>query len=73
MSIACSSWITLNYNKIDITECCPLNLEGIKIRGHSTTKWTNFDTILTPSPPQMDKHGLYAEPPSPLLVHIVVE
>ena len=27
------------------------------IRGHSTTTWTNFDPILTPSPPRVDKRG----------------
>ena len=27
------------------------------LRGHSTTTWTNFDPILTPSPPRVDKHG----------------
>ena len=31
MTIACSSWITWNYNQIDITEHCPLNLEGSKV------------------------------------------
>ena len=25
--------------------------------GHSTTTWTNFNPILTPSPPRVDKHG----------------
>ena len=28
-----------------------------KVRGHSTTTWTNFDPILTPSPPRVDKCG----------------
>ena len=31
MSIACSSWITLNYNQIDITKNCPLYLAGSKL------------------------------------------
>ena len=31
ITIACSSWITLNYNQIYITEHCPLNLEGGKL------------------------------------------
>ena len=31
MTIACSSWITQNYNKIDITEHCPFDLEGSKL------------------------------------------
>ena len=30
---------------------------GNKVRGHSTTTWTNFDPILTPSPPRVDKRG----------------
>ena len=30
MTIACSSWITRNYNKIDIKVHCPLDLEDIK-------------------------------------------
>ena len=30
---------------------------------HSTTTWTNFDPILTPSPPRVDKRGLLHTPP----------
>ena len=29
----------------------------------STTTWTNFDTILTPSPPRVDKCGHSTYPP----------
>ena len=35
------------------------------LRGHSTTTWTNFDPILTPSPPpRVDKceHSTYPPP-----------
>ena len=33
------------------------------LRGHSTTTWTNFDPILTPSPPRVDKCGHSTYPP----------
>ena len=35
----------------------------LKLRGHSTTTWTNFDPILTPSPPRVDKRGHSTYPP----------
>ena len=38
------------------------------IRGHSTTTWTDFDSILTPSPPRVDKRGYSTYPPPP--VHV---
>ena len=37
------------------------NISFNRIRGHSTTTWTNFDPILTPSPPRVDKRGILAE------------
>ena len=33
------------------------------IRGHSTTTWTNSDSILTPSPPRVDKRGHFTNSP----------
>ena len=40
-----------------------LSLLIVLVRGHSTTTWTNFDPILTPSPPRVDKRGHSTYPP----------
>ena len=51
----------LNYKARIIVILMMLALKKINykasIRGHSTTTWTNFDPILTPSPPRVDKRG----------------
>ena len=38
-------------------------LQFHRIWGHSTTTWTNFDPILTSSPPRVDKRGHSTYPP----------
>ena len=50
---------------MNFTKYLTVHLQTLRfdIWGHSTTTWTNFDPILTPSPPRVDNRGHSTYPP----------
>ena len=59
-----------------ISFCCTFvcfqNIKGPLVRGHSKSTWTNFNPILTPFPPRVDKPGHFIYPPSLAMILLYV-